>query len=89
VRGTFVTIIFFLFSKKALTVLQGPLAYPNGLLDLHIETFGRTPWPGDQPYARLVTIIKPQNSEEVCRMVSISYQMYELHTTENQPLRIS
>jgi hypothetical protein len=25
----------------------------------------------------------------VCRMVSISYQMYELHTTENQPLRIS
>jgi hypothetical protein len=29
--------------KKALTVLRGPLAYPNGLLDLHIETFGRTP----------------------------------------------
>jgi hypothetical protein len=28
------------------------LAYPNGLLDLHIETFGRTPWPGDQPDAR-------------------------------------
>jgi hypothetical protein len=25
--------------KKALTVLRGPLAYPNGLLDLHIETF--------------------------------------------------
>jgi hypothetical protein len=24
---------------KALTVLRGPLAYPNGLLDLHIETF--------------------------------------------------
>jgi hypothetical protein len=32
--------IFFL---KELTVLRGPLAYPNGLLDLHIETFGRTP----------------------------------------------
>jgi hypothetical protein len=30
------------------------LAYPNGLLDLHIETFGRTPWPGDQPDARLL-----------------------------------
>jgi hypothetical protein len=28
------------FFKKALTVLRGPLAYPNGLLDLHIETFG-------------------------------------------------
>jgi len=28
--------IFFL---KAFTVLRGPLAYPNGLLDLHIETF--------------------------------------------------
>jgi hypothetical protein len=25
--------------QKALTVLRGPLAYPNGLLDLHIETF--------------------------------------------------
>jgi hypothetical protein len=24
--------------KKALTVLHGPLAYPNGLLDLHIIT---------------------------------------------------
>jgi hypothetical protein len=42
----------FVFFKKALTVLRGPLAYPNGLLDLHIETFGRTPWPGDQPDAR-------------------------------------
>jgi hypothetical protein len=31
-------ICFFLF-RKALTVLRGPLAYPNGLLDLHIETF--------------------------------------------------
>jgi hypothetical protein len=40
-----------LFLKKALTVLHGPLAYPNGLLDLHMETFGRTPWPGDQPDA--------------------------------------
>jgi hypothetical protein len=41
------------FKKKALTVLRGPLAYPNGLLDLHIlETYGRTPWPGDQPDAR-------------------------------------
>jgi hypothetical protein len=28
------------------------LDYPNGLLDLHIETFGRTPWPRDQPDAR-------------------------------------
>jgi hypothetical protein len=26
-----------IFFKKALTVLCGPLAYPNGLLDLHIE----------------------------------------------------
>jgi hypothetical protein len=25
-----------IFFKKALTVLRGPLAYPNGLLDLHI-----------------------------------------------------
>jgi hypothetical protein len=25
------------FLKKALTVLRGPLAYPNGLLDLHIR----------------------------------------------------
>jgi hypothetical protein len=33
----------FFFKKKALTVFRGPLAYPNGLLDLHIETFGRTP----------------------------------------------
>jgi hypothetical protein len=24
----------------------------DGLLDLHIETFGRTPWTGDQPDAR-------------------------------------
>jgi hypothetical protein len=23
-----------------------------GFLDLHIETFGRTPWLGDQPHAR-------------------------------------
>jgi hypothetical protein len=30
-------------TKKVLTVLRGPLAYPNGLLDLHRETFGRTP----------------------------------------------
>jgi hypothetical protein len=29
-----------------------PLAYPNGLLDLYIETFGRTPFPVDQPDAR-------------------------------------
>jgi hypothetical protein len=43
-------IMFFL--KKALTVLRGHLAYPNGLLELHIETFGRTLWPGDQPDAR-------------------------------------
>jgi hypothetical protein len=43
---------FFFLKKKALTVLSGHLAYPNGLLDLHIETFGRTPWPGDQPDAR-------------------------------------
>jgi hypothetical protein len=43
--------IFFLL-LKALTVLRGPLAYPNGLLDLHIGTFDRTPWPGDQPDAR-------------------------------------
>jgi hypothetical protein len=41
-------------SKKALTVLRRPLAYTNGLLDLHIETFGRTPWPGDQPNTRLL-----------------------------------
>jgi hypothetical protein len=34
---------------KALTVLRGPLAYPNGLLDLYIETFGRTPCPGISP----------------------------------------
>jgi hypothetical protein len=34
------------------TVVRGPLAYPNGLLDLHIETYGRTYWPGDQPDAR-------------------------------------
>jgi hypothetical protein len=40
------------FFKKALTALRGPLAYPNGLLDLHIEIFGRTLWPGDQPDAR-------------------------------------
>jgi hypothetical protein len=38
--------------KKALTVLRGPLTYPNGLLDLHIETFVRTPWLGDQTHAR-------------------------------------
>jgi hypothetical protein len=41
-----------LFFLKALTVLPGPLAYPNGLLDLRVETFGRTPWTGDQPLAR-------------------------------------
>jgi hypothetical protein len=29
------------FFLKALTVVCGPLAYPNGLLDLHIETFCR------------------------------------------------
>jgi hypothetical protein len=39
------------FFKNALTVLRGTLAYPNGLLDLRIETFGRTSWPGDQPNA--------------------------------------
>jgi hypothetical protein len=44
--------LFFFKKKKALTVLRGPLAYPNGLLNLHIETFGKTPWPGDQPDAR-------------------------------------
>jgi hypothetical protein len=30
---------FNIFFKKALIVLRGPLAYPNELLDLHIETF--------------------------------------------------
>jgi hypothetical protein len=34
-RYMILTIIFL----KTLTVLRGPLAYPNGLLDLHIETF--------------------------------------------------
>jgi hypothetical protein len=29
----------FIFFKKALAVLRGLLVYPNGLLDLHIETF--------------------------------------------------
>jgi hypothetical protein len=29
------------------TVLLFFFFYPNGLLDLHIETFGRIPWPGD------------------------------------------
>jgi hypothetical protein len=43
---------YHLFFKKALTVLRGPLAYPNGLLDLDAETFGRTSWPRDQPNAR-------------------------------------
>jgi hypothetical protein len=43
---------FLYLFKKALTVLRGPLAHPNGLLDLHIETFCRTSWPGDQPDAR-------------------------------------
>jgi hypothetical protein len=33
------TLLYLFFFKKALTVLRGPLAYPNGLLDLHIETF--------------------------------------------------
>jgi hypothetical protein len=33
----------YLIFLKALTVLRGHVAYPNGLLDLHIETFGRTP----------------------------------------------
>jgi hypothetical protein len=45
-------IVFFYFLKKALTVLRGPMAYPNELLDLYIDTFGRTPWPGDQRDAR-------------------------------------
>jgi hypothetical protein len=45
-------IFCFVLFKKALTVLRGPLAYPNGLLDLHIETFCRTPGTGDQPDAR-------------------------------------
>jgi hypothetical protein len=49
-RGDNFTFMFFF--KKALTILRGPLAYPNGLIDLHIETFGRTPWPGDQPDIR-------------------------------------
>jgi hypothetical protein len=48
-QGFIIIIIIF---KKALTVLRGPLVYPNGLLDLYIETFGRTPWPGGQPDAR-------------------------------------
>jgi hypothetical protein len=43
---------FLYFSKKALAVLRGPLAYTNRLLDLHIETFSRTPWTGDQPDSR-------------------------------------
>jgi hypothetical protein len=43
---------FTYFFLKALTVLRRPLAYPNGLLDPHIEIFGRTPWLGDQPDAR-------------------------------------
>jgi hypothetical protein len=33
---TTTTIIIIIFLKG--TVLRGPLAYPNGLLDLHIET---------------------------------------------------
>jgi hypothetical protein len=44
--SSFISYMFIIF-LKALTLLRGPLAYPNGLLDLHIETFGRTPWPGD------------------------------------------
>jgi hypothetical protein len=42
----------FFVLKKALTILRGTLSYLNGLLNLHIETFGRTPWLGDQPNAR-------------------------------------
>jgi hypothetical protein len=38
-------IYIYIFFLKALTVLHGPLAYPD-------ETFGRTPWPGDQPNTR-------------------------------------
>jgi len=34
-----IIIIIIIIIKKALTLLRGPLAYPNGLLDLHIETF--------------------------------------------------
>jgi hypothetical protein len=47
-QGQLYLYLNFLF-KKALTVLHGPLAYPTGLLDLHIET---SPWPEDQPDAR-------------------------------------
>jgi len=38
--------------EKALTFLRGTLVYSNGLLDRHIETFGRTPWPEDKRNAR-------------------------------------
>jgi hypothetical protein len=47
---------FFFFKG---TVLRGPLAYHNELLDLHIETFGRTPWPGDQPDATNLPLLLP------------------------------
>jgi hypothetical protein len=47
------------FFKKEGTVLRGLLAYPNGLLDLYIETLGRTPWPGDQPDAMFMIITRP------------------------------
>jgi hypothetical protein len=47
-----VLLFLLLFFKKAVTVLRELLAYPNGLLDLHVETFGRTPRPADQPDAR-------------------------------------
>jgi hypothetical protein len=40
------------FFLKRHLVLRGPFAYPNGLFDLHIETFGRTPWTGDRPDTR-------------------------------------
>jgi hypothetical protein len=52
-----------IFFKKALTVLRGPLAYPNGLLDLHIEKFGRTPWPGGSARRKASTDTGQHNTE--------------------------
>jgi hypothetical protein len=54
---------YYFFFEKALTVLRGPLASLNGLLYLHIETFGKTPWTGDQPNARPSTDTGQHNTE--------------------------
>jgi hypothetical protein len=73
------------FFKKALTVLRGPLACHNGRLDLHIETFGRTPLAGGSVRRKASTDTGQHNTETLLHVINI----YVLHLVLRTYIRLN